>query len=146
MYTHPYIYACQYYIYIYIQAYKYTDITCSASLISFVYMFFRADHLILDNKLVCSFLRSTISPTVSIPYLPMFLCVELRPQGLSPVHIRISIVSCLISSVSDSHVGETWWVQLSKLLGNNIVQKTLFSSSSYYFSAPCSIKISEPQV
>lgn len=48
-----------------------------------VYYFFKVDNLVLDNKLACSSLRKTISPSLRIPQLPVGFCVGLRFRGLS---------------------------------------------------------------
>ena len=43
------------------------------SIISLTYLFFRADHLVSDNQLACSSLEKAISPTLSLPQLPVVL-------------------------------------------------------------------------
>lgn len=42
---------------------------------------FRDYNLVLDNQSVCSFLRETVSPTLSIPCLPVILGVGLQPSN-----------------------------------------------------------------
>ena len=39
---------------------------------------FRPDHVVLDNRSVCSSLGKTISPSLGIRWLPVVLCVGLR--------------------------------------------------------------------
>jgi hypothetical protein len=51
---------------------------------------FMDDHLVLDNQLVSSFLGKTISPALSIPWLPV-LCLGLRPPELSLISRLIDI-------------------------------------------------------
>lgn len=54
------------------------------SLYNVTYMFaIRADNLVLENQLVYSSVGNTISPTLSIPWLPVVLCVGLSPPGIS---------------------------------------------------------------
>lgn len=55
-----------------------------------VCVFFWADHLVLDNQLVCSSMGKTISATLSIPYLSIVLCIRLRSHELSPFHVSMS--------------------------------------------------------
>lgn len=72
---------------------------------------FKIDHLVLDNQLVYFSLEKTISPTLSILQLPIFLCIMLRPHGLSSIHFGMSIdvyYPCL------AHVGQScWWDVIS---------------------------------
>ena len=42
---------------------------------------FRADHLVLDKQLACSFLGKAVSPALGFPQWPAVLCVGLRPHG-----------------------------------------------------------------
>jgi hypothetical protein len=44
---------------------------------------FKADHLVLDNQLVGSSPRKTVSPVPSIPYLPVAFCLGMKPCGFS---------------------------------------------------------------
>lgn len=51
------------------------------------------DHLVLANHLMCEqSLGKIISPSFSIPQLPVGFCGGLRPHRLSSVHFGISIV------------------------------------------------------
>ena len=52
---------------------------------------FRADCLALDKQLVSSSLGKTIPPTLSMSYLPLVLCVWLKPGGLLPINLDMSI-------------------------------------------------------
>jgi hypothetical protein len=42
-------------------------------------VFFRVNHLVLENKLVCSSLEKTTSPEVNIPQLLVVLSAGLEP-------------------------------------------------------------------
>lgn len=53
--------------------------------------------MVLDNQLIYSSLRKTISPVVSIASLSIVLCVGLRPSGLSLNHANMSSVWPLFS-------------------------------------------------
>ena len=57
------------------------------------YMHVSVDYLVVDNKLVCSALGKPMSPTLSVPLMPVDLCIELRPHGLSPVHFDMPIIA-----------------------------------------------------
>lgn len=52
---------------------------------------FRTDYLVLNNQLVCSSLGKIISPTLSISELIVILRVGLRPPGLLPIYLSITI-------------------------------------------------------
>lgn len=45
---------------------------------------------LIDNLLVWHYPRNTISPTLSVPKLPVGLCVGLKPCSISPAHCGIS--------------------------------------------------------
>lgn len=65
MYMHLCVCTCLYVcVFVYVSIPKYVRTTCS--IYTYLYIF-RADSLILDNQLVCSSLRKTISLTLSIP-------------------------------------------------------------------------------
>jgi hypothetical protein len=67
---------------------------------------FKADHLALDNQLVCSFFPGEehfSSP--GFPQLPTVLCKAETSGAFS-----CSLLSSLSSSCLDSHTGETLWV------------------------------------
>lgn len=69
-------------IYIYISKYKlfsFYFVTCMHH--------FRVDFLVLGDELVCSSPRKAISPTLRIPWLPIVLCLGLRPCGPSPSNL-----------------------------------------------------------
>jgi hypothetical protein len=57
---------------------------------------FEADHLVLDNQVVCSSLRKTISPTLGIPQWPVVLCVGLEPHRHFLLYFSMSIVVVLV--------------------------------------------------
>ena len=52
---------------------------------------FRAEHLVLDNKLRDSSLEKAISLSLSKTYLPVALCLGLMPPKISSFHICMSI-------------------------------------------------------
>lgn len=56
---------------------------------------FRADRLVLCNQSVCSSLGKTMSPTLSLPYLPVVLRVGLRPCALFLFHFSMFITVLL---------------------------------------------------
>jgi hypothetical protein len=47
------------------------------------------------QPLVCLSLKKTIFHSLSIPYLPIVLCVGWRPHGFIPDHISMSVVAVL---------------------------------------------------
>lgn len=64
---------------IYVYAYIFLNITYSVCIMWQVCVcVFKVGHLTLDNQLLCTYLRKTISPTLSIPWLPVALCVGLK--------------------------------------------------------------------
>lgn len=52
---------------------------------------FRADQLRLDKQLVCSSWGTSVASAVSLPYLPVLLCVLLRLHDFYPVCISMPI-------------------------------------------------------
>lgn len=50
---------------------------------------FRVDSLVLDRQEVSFSLGKTISPVLSVLWLPVVLCVQLKPCGLSPLHFNL---------------------------------------------------------
>ena len=58
---------------------------------SYLYLFM-ADHLVLDNQLMCSSLGKTLSTILSSPWPPVALWVELRTRGLPRIYISKSTV------------------------------------------------------
>lgn len=82
---------------------------------------FRKDHLVLYNQWVCSSLGKAAFPFLSILYLPVVLCLELRHHELFPFRIFVLFVQVILGS----HAGETLGVHLQKLLGDRVSQRTL---------------------
>jgi hypothetical protein len=67
---------------------------------------FRADHLILNDQLVCSSLGKTFFFSIlSILYLLVVLCVKLRIHGLYHVHFDMFFVVVLVQPT----VRQTCW-------------------------------------
>lgn len=95
---------------------------------------FKIDDLMLDNQLVCSFLGKTISLIVSIPWFLLVLCVELGMLEF-PQPTLLHLLLFLSISCSGCHVGETFGIYFQMFLGDKVLQKTSYSSGSYYFSA-----------
>lgn len=95
---------------IYIHTYTFLNITLSVYKMLLAYVF-NIDRLVLDNQLVYISLEKTLSPTLSILWLPIFLCIMLRPHGLSSIHFNMSIdvyYPCL------AHLGQScWWDVIS---------------------------------
>jgi hypothetical protein len=54
--------------------------------------YFRVDHLLFDNQLVCSSLGKTICPAFKFPLLPYILCAELMPCEHLPIHFGMFLV------------------------------------------------------
>jgi hypothetical protein len=52
---------------------------------------FKDDHLVLDNECVALLPKKTIFPSLSIPSLPVALCLVLVPYEIDLFYIRISI-------------------------------------------------------
>ena len=73
------------YTYMHACMHIFTDISIQSDQLEYyhLHVISRADHLILDNQLVCSSLGKTISPAHLIPQLPVVLCLGLRPGELS---------------------------------------------------------------
>jgi hypothetical protein len=64
---------------------------------------FRANHLVLDKQLVCSFLEKTTLSSRRLHLLPSavytclsVLCVGFMPPGFSPVHINMLLIAVLV--------------------------------------------------
>lgn len=120
------------YICIYICTYMHIYILNSEhsllSLYNVTYMLaIRADNLILDNQLVWSSVGNTISPTLSIPWLPVVLCVGLSPPGLS----QPTSAGLLLSCCSSVH---TYAVMLGRILGlaSDIHRRHNFTENSFF--------------
>lgn len=73
----------------------------------------RSDYLALDDQLVYSYMRKTISPTPSIPYLTVVIYVRLRSPGPSPFTL-VYLLVFLFSLCLDSHVAEILGVYFLK--------------------------------
>lgn len=64
------------------------------------------DDLLFDNQLVCSCLGNTISSSLSIPYLLVVICVDLRPLSFPLSTLLCVFLSSLFGSYLGTHVGE----------------------------------------
>ena len=53
---------------------------------------------------MCSSLGKTVSPTFSMTYI----CLRLRPPGLSPAHVDTSVVVSLVQFVFEHSFVETY--------------------------------------
>ena len=98
---------------------------------------FRADHFVLDNQLV----GKNNSPTLRIPYLPIVVCVGLRPSGISWFTF-----SCLwlFSSCLGSHVGDFMGgaSELPKEIQSHSKLSVLLTLEIFLLSVPqCSLRL-----
>jgi hypothetical protein len=57
---------------------------------------FSADHLALDNQLICSSLEKAATTSANFSQLPIVLYLELRLLGLFPVYFGMSIGFVLV--------------------------------------------------
>jgi hypothetical protein len=103
---------------------------------------FKADHLVLGNQLVSSFLGKI---DFSVLQLPVVLCVNFRLYKLAPFMLTCLLVLSLFKSCLNNHVGESSSVFL-KFLGDNVSQKTCYFSGSYNLSTLFSTVLPEPWV
>lgn len=83
-----------------------------------VFMFSGLTHLVLGNPLVCSSPGKTISPTLSVPQLPVILHVGFC--GFSPMQVSMIIAVVLVFGQS---YWQTLWVLCLTLLGDTVLQK-----------------------
>lgn len=64
---------------------------------------FQLGNSVLDNQMVCSSLGINMSPTLSIPLLPVVLCAELKPHVLFPcplTSLGVTIVQLMLRQLS----------------------------------------------
>lgn len=113
-----------------LQAYMYTYIPnynlLSLNKITSMYIF-SDDHFLIDNQLQHSSLGKIISPTLSIPQLPVVLCVDLGIHSLfpcTPIHFGKSFAVVYFISCLVSHVGKTLLMLLLMLLGDRVSPRT----------------------
>lgn len=93
------------------------------------------DNLVLDNRLLCSSRRKTISVALSIPQRPIVLFVLLRPYRLSPYTLMCLFLLSLFSSCLEIHVGETMSI-FSAITRKHSLRENSRSSASYNLSIP----------
>lgn len=55
---------------------------------------------------MCSSLGRTLHPALSIPQLPVVLCLRLESHEISPFHVSMSVDIVLVQVLLGSHVGE----------------------------------------
>lgn len=115
---------------------KYINIPCSLcifiniqiQLVQSIYRLryvFRA-YLALENELLCSSPGKTTAPVLSIPWLPVVLCLRLRL--CKPVPLAWLLVVSLFSSCLGSRFAEASWSLVS--LGHTVSQQVFCSSGS----------------
>lgn len=76
----------------------------------------------------------TISQALTTPKLPVVLCLGLRPPGIFPIHVSMSIGVFLFQVMFRQHVGERLPDRLLTFLRETASQQTLHSSGSYGLS------------
>lgn len=106
MLVYAYAYICTY-MHVYILNNEHSLL----SLYNVTYKFaIRADNLVLENRLVYSSVGNTVSPNLSIPWLPVVFCVGLSSPGLSqPTSAGLLLFCC-----SSTHA---YAVMLGRVLG-----------------------------
>lgn len=98
MFSKQLIFAKYPYMCIYVYISKHRSIS-SKSCIIYVHIF-RAYCLQLDNRLMCSFLGKTISPTLRISFLSVVLC-----ETAFPVSLLVRLMLSFLDSCLGNHVG-----------------------------------------
>lgn len=102
------------YIHIYINVHIFTHIHTHTHM---------ADHLVSDNQLEYFSLQKTISPILSISYLPVLLCLGLRTQDLSPTHVSSSIGVIHVQVINR----QSWrWEFMIVARRHNLIANSLF--------------------
>lgn len=102
MFSKQLIFAKYPYMCIYVYISKHRSIS-SKSCIIYVHIF-RAYCLQLDNRLMCSFLGKTISPTLRISFLSVVLC-EVEASLAFPVSLLAHLILSFLDSCLGNHVG-----------------------------------------
>lgn len=71
---------------------------------------FRADHLVMDNYLLCFSLEKTTFPIQNISQLPLVLSIGLMTPGFFSLLFGVPIGVVLMELVFGSYVCDTLWV------------------------------------
>lgn len=86
---------------------------------------FKTDHLGLDNELVCSSLRETISLAHSILQLPVVRSVGLGPWSLFLIHFSKSVVLVFVQLM----FRRSYWLDLIDVASDISVRHSLTANS-----------------
>lgn len=81
---------------------------------------FRADHFVLDDKLMCSSLGRAF-PTANIAQLPVVLCGGWSPPGFISVHFSMPMVFVLVQYM----FRQTCWWDFMRVASENIRRHSL---------------------